>query len=75
MINKKDLRKNDLSSSGVCHSDGPLSGNKKSEKINKYLGLARELKMIKKKPKLEHEGDGDTNCSRSTKNGSKRFGK
>ena len=31
---------------------------KKSEKIVKYLDLARELKKV-----VTHEGDGDTNCS------------
>ena len=37
---------------------------KESDKINKYLDLARE----QKKKTVEHEGDGDTNCSRCTWN-------
>ena len=31
---------------------------KESEKKDKYLDLARELKKT-----IEHEGDGDTNCN------------
>ena len=31
---------------------------KEYEKKDKYLGFAKEIKK-----KLEHEGDGDTNCS------------
>ena len=30
---------------------------KESKKIDKYLGLARELKTA-----VEHEGNGETNC-------------
>ena len=36
---------------------------KVSEKMNKYLDLARELKKTE-----EHEGDSDTNCSWCTWN-------
>ena len=36
---------------------------KERGKISKYLDLTRELKKI-----VEHEGDGDTNCSWCTWN-------
>ena len=42
---------------------------KESEKTGKYLDLVRELKKTKTqqktkpKKKVEHEGNGDTNCS------------
>ena len=41
---------------------------KGSEKINKYMNIARDLK----KKAVEHEIDGDTNCSRCTWNGLQR---
>ena len=43
---------------------------KESEKINKYLDLARELKKT-----VGHTGDGDTNCSWCTQNDSQKIGK
>ena len=44
-------------SSELCRSSGPQSEKKESEKIKKYLDLARELKKA-----MQH-GDGDSNCS------------
>ena len=41
---------------------------RESEKITKYLDLARELKKA-----VEHEVDGDTNCNWSTWTGPKRL--
>ena len=41
IINKKNLP-----SSGLCHSSGPQNENK-SEKIDKYLNLTRELKKLR----------------------------
>ena len=43
-----------------------------SEKIGKYLNLARERKKNKT---VRHEGDGDTNCSWCTWNGLQRIRK
>ena len=42
----------------------------KSNKINKYLDLARELK---KKKAVEHEGEGDINCGRCCRNSFQRL--
>ena len=52
-----------------CDAD-PKEKIKESEKIDKYLNLAREMK---KETTVEHEGDGDTNCSRCTWNGPQRL--
>ena len=47
---------------------------KESEKKDKYLDLAREMKKTKQnktktteKQTIEHEGDGDTNCNWSAR--------
>ena len=45
---------------------------KASEKRNRYLDLATELK---KKKTMEHEGNGDTNCNWCTWNNTQRIGK
>ena len=47
---------------------------KESEKRDKYLDLARELKKKNKKT-MEHEGDGDTNCNWCTWNNPQKIGK
>ena len=44
---------------------------KESEKINKYMDLAWELK----KQTVEHEGDSNTNCSWSTWNDPQKLAK
>ena len=46
-----------------CSSGVPEIENKKSEMIDTYLEPDRGLK------KVEHQGDGDTICSRLTLNG------
>ena len=51
-------RKENSSLSGFCRSTGSQIEIKESEKIEKYLDLARGLKKS-----VEHEGDGDTNYS------------
>ena len=43
---------------------------KESEKVNKYLDLARELKKA-----MEHKSKGDTNCSWVTRNSSQSLRK
>ena len=61
-----DSKKN-LSYSGLY---GPRVKLKESEKRDKYLDLARELK----KP-MKHEGDGETNYNCCTRNNPQRIGK
>ena len=48
-----DNKKENLTNSGLCRPSKP---QKETEKKNKYLDLAIELKTMK------HENDGDTNC-------------
>ena len=57
-------------SSGFCCSSEPKVEIKESEMIDKYLELARELKMA-----VEHEGDDDTNFSWCVWNCPQRIGK
>ena len=59
-----------MSSSGFYLYGGPQSENEKSEKINKYVDLARELKKLWKLL-----GDADTNCSWCSWNGLQRIEK
>ena len=47
-----------LPSTLFCYSSESQSENKESEKVFKYLDLARGLKNA-----VDHEGNGDTNCS------------
>ena len=50
-------------------ADHRVKSEKKSEKKNKYLDLARELKKT-----MEHESDSDTNCNRCARYSHQRIG-
>ena len=52
-----------MPNSGFCRTGEPRNKNKKSEKIDKYEDLVRELKKTM-------ERDGDTNCNWCTWNNS-----
>ena len=65
-VNKK--KKENLPNSGLCRPGRLQSKVKGSEKWDKYLEFARELKQT------EHEGNGDTNCNWHTWNNLQRIG-
>ena len=67
MIVKKKVEERNLLNRGLYLS---RRGKKESEKKNKYLYIARELKKT-----MEHEVDGDTSCVWCTWNDSQRIGK
>ena len=56
--------------SNIMHFAAPTDHNKKSEKKDKYLALAREVKKV-----MEHEGDSDTSCNCCTGNVTHRLSK
>ena len=64
---KKRKKKENLPKSGLADCRVKL---KESEKKDKYIDFARELKKT-----MEHESDGDTNCNLCDRYSHQRIGK